>query len=336
MSRKSRTTFSGLPAFMACRPENRAAQGHIISGPRANTIAALPLLASFRACLARLGGDNCEAGRANITGAGAKGFFRVRNFRGAHAWRGLVLVGGLLAGTGGRAAAPSPQVQDLAGVWDLSIEGTNTTCRIALRGQSSAGRRQITIPLACLRNFPGLAPVDGWALTGDGGIEFFDGTDQTVLDFTATDAKAFLASGPQGAVYRLAALQGAPQKKEPFVKQGGTSPAPEAIATKLDVPVATVSGAGGRYSILRDGGKDTGCMLTLDNQLKAPGGKKASLAPGCRDQGIVIFDPSGWQIVNGRLVLTARKGHKTELDQQPDGTWKKDPKEGKSLTLKKL
>lgn len=260
----------------------------------------------------------------------------MRNFRGAHAWRGLVLVGGLLAGTGGRAAAPSPQVQDLAGVWDLSIEGTNTTCRIALRGQSSAGRRQITIPLACLRNFPGLAPVDGWALTGDGGIEFFDGTDQTVLDFTATDAKAFLASGPQGAVYRLAALQGAPQKKEPFVKQGGTSPAPEAIATKLDVPVATVSGAGGRYSILRNGGKDTGCMLTLDNQLKAPGGKKASLAPGCRDQGIVIFDPAGWQIVNGRLVLTARKGHKTELDQQPDGTWKKDPKEGKSLTLKKL
>ena len=77
-------------------------------------------------------------------------------------------------------------------------------------------------------------------------------------------------------------------------------------------------------------------MLTLDSQVKGPGGKKASLAPGCRDQGIVIFDPVGWQIVNGRLVLTARKGHKTHLDAQPDGTWKKDPKEGKSLTLKKL
>jgi Protease inhibitor Inh len=92
----------------------------------------------------------------------------------------------------------------------------------------------------------------------------------------------------------------------------------------------------GRYSILRDGGKDTGCMLTLDNQVKARGREKASLAPGCRDQGIVIFDPASWQIVNGRLVLTARKGHKTYLDAQPDGTWKKDPKEGKSLTLKKM
>jgi hypothetical protein len=99
---------------------------------------------------------------------------------------------------------------------------------------------------------------------------------------------------------------------------------------------AAPADAAGRYSILRDGGKDTGCMLTLNNRGKAPGRETASLAPGCRDQGIVIFDPAGWQIVNGRLVLTARKGHKTYLDAQPDGTWKKDPKEGRSLTLKKL
>jgi len=277
-------------------------------------------------------------GARKLPGAGAKGLFRVRNIRGAHGWRGVVLVASLLiTGAGGQAAAPSPQVQDLAGVWDLSVEGTNTKCRIALRaGQSSAGRQKITIPLACLRTFPDLAPVDAWALTGDGHIDLFDSTGQVVLDFTATDAKAFLANGPQGGVYRLAAIQSAPQKKEPFVKQGGTAPAPEVVATKQDVPAATISGAAGRYSILRDGGKDTGCMLTLDNQQKAPGGKKAFLAPGCRDQGIVIFDPAGWQMVNGRLVLTARKGHKTELDVQPDGTWKKDPKEGKSLTLKKL
>jgi hypothetical protein len=102
------------------------------------------------------------------------------------------------------------------------------------------------------------------------------------------------------------------------------------------VRAAAPADVAGRYAILRDGNKDTGCMLTLDRRAKAAGREKASLAPGCRDQGIVIFDPTGWQIVNGRLVLTARKGHKTQLDAQPDGTWKKDPKEGKGLTLKKL
>jgi prophage tail gpP-like protein len=72
-------------------------------------------------------------------------------------------------------------------------------------------------------------------------------------------------------------------------------------------------------------------MVTLGDS-----GNRAFLSPACRDQGIVIFDPAGWRIVAGRLVLTARKGHKTEFDLQPDGAWMKDAKDGKSLTLKKL
>jgi hypothetical protein len=117
-------------------------------------------------------------------------------------------------------------------------------------------------------------------------------------------------------------------------------PAPGAIrlaakAAAAHAPAAS-SDIAGRYSVLRDAGKDTGCMVTLSDKGGGRGGNKASLAPGCRDQGIVIFDPVGWQITGGRLVLTARKGHSTHLDQQTDGTWLKDPKEGKSLGLKKM
>jgi Protease inhibitor Inh len=108
------------------------------------------------------------------------------------------------------------------------------------------------------------------------------------------------------------------------------------LKTKPSSASVTPSDVAGRYAILREGGKDTGCMLTLDAQAKAKGGDKASLSPACRDQGIVIFDPTGWRIVDGRLVLTARKGHTTHLDAQPDGTWKKDATEGKGLSLKKL
>jgi hypothetical protein len=92
----------------------------------------------------------------------------------------------------------------------------------------------------------------------------------------------------------------------------------------------------GRYAILRDKTRDTGCMLTLDDKTRVKGGDRAALAPACRDQGIVVFDPSAWQIIDGRLVLTAKAGHTTHLDRQADGTWLKDPAEGKSLTLKKF
>ena len=259
--------------------------------------------------------------------------------RWVHGWRGLALASGLLASSSGQAATPPIHGQDLAGVWDLSNQSSNSKCRIALRtGQSASARQQITIPLSCLKAFPDLAPVAAWELTGDGHLNLFNNAGQTVLEFTPTDSKAFNASGRQGGVYRLAVMQSSPQKKDPSLKGEGTSPAPVIpVTAKKETPGAAITATdmAGRYSIFRDGGKDTGCMLTLDSQAKGPGGKKASLAPGCRDQGIVIFDPVGWQILNGRLLLTARKGHKTDLELQPDGSWKKDPKEGKSLILKK-
>ena len=255
--------------------------------------------------------------------------------RWGHGW--LVLAASVFLCAGVRAAAPLPRVEGLPGIWQLPVDDTNRKCRILPRPEfSTAGHPQIAIPLACLRAFALLAPVDAWSLTGGDRLEFSSRASETVLDFAAKAAPVFIASGPQGETTRLAAIHDAAQKNARFAEQGGAGPVAAPLATKKDPPAAAPADAAGRYSILRDGGKDTGCMLTLDNRGKAPGGGKASLAPGCRDQGIVIFNPAGWQILNGRLVLTARKGHNTQLDGQPDGSWKKDPKEGKSLTLKKL
>ena len=69
-------------------------------------------------------------------------------------------------------------------------------------------------------------------------------------------------------------------------------------------------------------------MITLDAS------RKAQLAPACRDQGLVVFDPINWQMERGRLGVTARKGHKAWFDRQSDGTWLRDPKEGKTLILR--
>jgi hypothetical protein len=79
-------------------------------------------------------------------------------------------------------------------------------------------------------------------------------------------------------------------------------------------------------------------MLTLDDKARASNGDlKAQLAPACRDQGIVVFDPVAWRVDRGRLVLTARKGHAATFDRQGDGVWWKDPSEGgKPLGVKKI
>jgi hypothetical protein len=107
---------------------------------------------------------------------------------------------------------------------------------------------------------------------------------------------------------------------------------PAALAIAGERPSAVA----GRYTVLRADDKDTGCMLTLDDRARGPGGYKAQLAPACRDNGVVVFDPVGWSIERGRLALTARKGHKAHFDLQPDGIWRRDAKEGKALSLKRL
>jgi hypothetical protein len=99
---------------------------------------------------------------------------------------------------------------------------------------------------------------------------------------------------------------------------------------------AAAGDAAGRYSILREGDKDTGCMLTLDSRARGRGGMRAQLAPACRDNGIVIFDPVGWGIDKGRLVLVARKGHKARFEKDSNGVWRRDASEGKALGLKPM
>ena len=118
------------------------------------------------------------------------------------------------------------------------------------------------------------------------------------------------------------------------------APAPAMAAQSVAAPASTArpNDVAGRYIILREGGRDVGCMLTLDDKARASNGDlKAQLAPACRDQGIVIFDPVAWRVERGRLVLTARKGHAATFDKQADGAWWKDPAEGgKPLGVKKI
>lgn len=246
-------------------------------------------------------------------------------------------------------------------LWDLSLVDSDKKCRFTLRAGPVRGEsRPVAVSGVCIQDFPILSKVQGWSLPSSDRFLLLDASGNTVLDFALTTDTKFIAAGPKGEAYDLvattrplmnpAALGASEQQAAAAAKsqppQAGETKAGEAktgeATTAAESPKTARSAAptanevAGRYSILRAGGKDTGCMLTLDEKAAGKGGKKASLAPACRDQGIVIFDPVGWRLVKGRLVLTARKGHTTQLDLQPDGEWVKDPKVGgASLALKK-
>lgn len=247
------------------------------------------------------------------------------------------------------AAVDLTSIDKLTGQWDLSLNDTNRRCRLVLRAEEAGPGLALGLPAGCRRAMPLLAEVGTWKLQPGDHVSFADAKGHEVLAFLADGDGPLVAKGPEGETYRLS-LAGASAEGQRFSDlpaapvPGFETPLPTGNAVKIAAtatPAASSSvrpdEVAGRYSILREGGKDTGCMLTLDAKARGlKGGNKALLAPACRDQGIVIFDPVGWALEKGRLKLTARKGHHTLFEQKGDGTWEKDPKEGKPLMLKKM
>ena len=240
----------------------------------------------------------------------------------------------------------SPQAA--AGQWDMSLNDTNRKCRITLHADSAVAGFVLAMPAGCRRALPILADVGSWTVASAATLQLDDSGGKMILEFAPSE-RGLSATGPEGETYLLSAANGtrlAQAKPTPLPGfqpvAAAAAPAPAAapvLAAKPVLPAATAlkpAELSGRYSIFREGNKDTGCMLTLDDKARGLKGNKAALAPACRDQGLVIFDPAGWSLEKGHLTLTARKGHQTHLDLQSDGIWLKDPKEGKSLSLKKL
>ncbi len=204
----------------------------------------------------------------------------------------------------------------------------------------------LAMPAGCRRALPVLTEVIGWTKEADG-LALKDLSGEVILQFSPRGDGAFEGRSAAGEVYSLVAVDAA--KRAQFVKPPSEKPVglrptagfqvaqakPLASATAAPVRAGEVPG---RYSVWREGPKDTGCMLTLDDKGRGPKGSfKAILSPACRDQGFVIFDPAGWAVEKGRLILTARKGHQAHFDLQPEVGWNKDPKDGgRPLVLKKM
>lgn len=258
-----------------------------------------------------------------------------------------------------------------AGVWTLARTDAPRACRLTLRedsleaangagkGADAGGRRALGAPAACRKALPILAQAEGWEPIGGGRLALFDRQGAPLLDFAPAAGGGLEADGPQGERYRLtaqtrgveapaglAAASGGFATRETTTTfatrtaQAGFAPARQAPGAKpAAAPAPTRASVAGRYAVLREEGRDTGCMVTLDDK-PGRGGKgqsAAALAPACRDHGIVIFDPIGWTLAGHRLTLHARKGHSITLAPTPGGTWAREGAEGgKPLSLRRI
>lgn len=274
-------------------------------------------------------------------------FLSMRRGRGVRRARVSVAMAAALAALAAADAGAATDrrfgVEAAAGGWDMALEESNRRCRLVLRAEASGESHSLAMPAGCRRALPILADARGWRPGEEARLVLVARDGGPLLDFAPDGKGGFAAQGPQGETYRIAPAD--PGQRERLAQTApGFQPArpapaaPAAAPAAPTLPPATPASMPGRYAVLREEGRDTGCMVTLEEKARGPKGSvKAFLAPACRDNGIVIFDPAGWSLDRGQLLLFARKGHSARFLRQPDGSWTKDPKEGgKPLGLKRL
>ncbi len=184
----------------------------------------------------------------------------------------------------------------------------------------------------CRRALPVLSSVVAWILPGDNHLDLADAYGKSLLDFAFSDGGAPCRRGPQGGP--SSTFVGAP------IRRAATRPPPAASGGAADRRRKNRPAAVAPRPATSPDATPFCARPAATPAAWSPSTSPARqfLSPACRDQGIVIFDPTAWRMAGGRLVIVARKGHTAQLDLQPDGTWLKELKEtdAKSLTLKKF
>jgi hypothetical protein len=266
------------------------------------------------------------------------------------------LVGALAAAALSVAAAPLNSVDDAAGAWEMSLDGSYRKCRVTLGPEDLGSARPLRFPAGCRRALPILNATAGWAFE-NGLIRFLGRDGEPVLAFEPQEAEqeGLVARTSTGEVFLLAF-----QERPPPIRPASTSMAsiqpelePEPLQearplmpplyarpvppqTPVDPnkapPFASVPGV---YVVDRYSEHEV-CRLSLGiAMLDASGRYEARVLDGCHDTGLHIFDPVAWRYEAGRLTLQARKGHQVTLISERDGQWRRDPDVGATLLLRK-
>lgn len=228
-----------------------------------------------------------------------------------------------------------------ASAWSLQAVNTGRTCNLKLKYDAAGGAGGLAIPAGCRQAIPALRKAAQWSIGSDAQILFTTDDRQNVLTFARQADGTWQSTAVDGTALMLTASpqEDAAGTATPSVDDTAVAHKPGAAQTTKATPEPTGPPVSpqdlvGRYAVMR-GDRDTGCMVTLDKD-RGRDGPRARLAPACRDQGIIIFDPVNWRTKGSELILTARKGHSIALDKDENGVWAKKPKDAKALGLKPL
>jgi Protease inhibitor Inh len=197
----------------------------------------------------------------------------------------------------------------MIGAWEFSNADHNKICRFTFRADAASSGRRLDIDKNCPSFFPSTKEISAWTVDNYGDLHLLDAQGEAVVDLTQVESGMYDGFTPGEGRYIL--------------------------QTAAAAPMRSADDMVGDWAIARGSGKPI-CTLTLAN---SPAGLGAAadaltlkLKPGC-DPTVTRFDPSGWRMQEGELMLLSARGQTWQFEENDANTWQRVPESTDPILL---
>ena len=188
-------------------------------------------------------------------------------------------------------------VKAMIGAWELSDADRDKVCRLNFRADPAPGGYKLDVDKNCAVIFPSTKDMTGWAVDRYGNLSLIDGQGTAILELSYVEGGMYDGFRPEEGRYILQAAAAAPiQSADQMI---------------------------GDWGIARGTGKPI-CLLTLAKAAAGADVFALKLKPGC-DPLITSFNPVGWRIDQGELVLASARGQMWRFEENDANTWQRLP-----------
>jgi len=195
----------------------------------------------------------------------------------------------------------------MIGAWEFSNADHDKICRFNFRADTVAGGNKIDIDKNCPKLFPSTKDIAAWALDAYGNLRLLDAHANAVIELTEVESRMYDGFTPEEGRYILQ------------------------TAAAAAAPVRSADDMVGNWGVARGAGRPI-CTLVLTNS--PPGGDVLALTvkPGC-DVLVTRFNPTGWRMEEGGLVLVSPRGQSWQFEENDANTWQRVPESSDPIML---
>jgi len=197
----------------------------------------------------------------------------------------------------------------VVGSWEFSNADHDKVCHITFRAEAaSSGGRRVDIDKNCPNLFPSTKKIAAWAIDDYGDLRLIDAQGDAVIELTQVEGGMYDGFSPEEGRYILQSAAAA--------------------------PLSSADDMVGDWAIARSPAKPI-CMLTLSNSPADPGAADVltlKVKPGC-DPSVVRFNPTGWRMQEGDLMLLSARGQSWQFEENDANTWQRVPESSDPILL---